>query len=192
MHSPRKFRQPVATQGALLRKGHCCVKRSAHSTWPTCSLRSHAASLRMPSYLRFSRHLRGLPFHFDASREHPSPYNSALPTGHPCRFPVSAHDCLRRAGTRHSIWARPAESHAPSPPNQQDLRGAGVKVPPLPDHRKVITGGGAMVRGYGLSYRDVEELLAAAGSRWIRSSRARRCLTSPPSRYCIPSGRRHC
>lgn len=38
----------------------------------------------------------------------PEPASRPLRTGHRRRFPASAHDCLRLAGTHHLIWARPA------------------------------------------------------------------------------------
>jgi transposase len=52
---------------------HCCIKRSAHPIWSTCSPRSHVAGVRMPGLLRLSKVPEGSasPFWCEAGR--PSP-----------------------------------------------------------------------------------------------------------------------
>jgi hypothetical protein len=70
--------QGRAAQAFLGRAGgqgqwHCCIKRSAHPIWSTCSPRSHVAGVRMPGLLRFSKVPEGSasPFWCEAGR--PSP-----------------------------------------------------------------------------------------------------------------------
>jgi hypothetical protein len=54
-------------------KGRCCIKRSAHPTSSTCSLRSHVAGVRMPGLLRFSKVPEGSASPFWCEARRPSP-----------------------------------------------------------------------------------------------------------------------